>query len=255
MQRLIELQQQMRAYMLGQRDLATPWVASQDAKLRLNVYADGYYLRLVEILAKDYPQLQKWLGDECFGKLAYAYVDAYPSSYYSVDFFGQDMAQFLSKQDLPAYYAEMAQFEWALSQATILQDAPIITQQALLSVNPLQWPEICFTFHPSLQVLELHSNIPAIWQEINTSRPIPAILTHETATTWLVWRKSDFIAYFCPLTPVEATVFQAVLAKKPFWQVCEDLLALLPEAEIADFVVNLLLRWLNEQLLSEIGFS
>lgn len=252
MHSLNELQQKMHAYILGQRDQVLEWVESNSASVRMDVYADGYYLRLLEILEKDYPKLLKWLGDEHFDGLGRRYIDTYPSKSYSIDSFGKKMAEFLVQQDLPVH-AEMAQFEWALSEAITVANTPILEQQDLLSVPQEQWPEIYIKPHATLQILSLNWNIPAVWQAMDKGLEIPTLLREEVTKTWLVWRKADQIAYFCPLTPIEMKVLQALVEGQAFWQVCEGLLPWLKEEEVAPFVVNLLIRWLNDQLLSEIS--
>ena len=86
----------------------------------LDVYRDGYALRLIEVLTTDYPGLMAMAGPADFDHMARAYIAAHPSRHPSVRWFGKDVADFLSRT--PPYSrtpaaAEMARFEWALGEA------------------------------------------------------------------------------------------------------------------------------------------
>jgi len=49
------------------------------AHQRVDVYREMYWLRLREALAIDYPELQRYLGNEGFDALCDEYVNQYPS--------------------------------------------------------------------------------------------------------------------------------------------------------------------------------
>ena len=50
-----------------------------DRAARFKIYFDAYRFRLAEFLSNDYPVLRSFLGDELFGLLVEAYVEAMPS--------------------------------------------------------------------------------------------------------------------------------------------------------------------------------
>lgn len=57
--------------------LATP--VGIDPHARLAIYANGYWLRLIECLQSDYPALSRLLGPELFAFFARAYLSKHPS--------------------------------------------------------------------------------------------------------------------------------------------------------------------------------
>src|SRR5258708_35642942 len=124
---LADLQRAFQDYLLAESD---GFVASvrdtrkADRTTLLDVYRNGYALRLIEVLTNDYPGLMAMAGPDDFDQLARAYIAAHPSRHASVRWFGQHLADFIA--GTPPYSrspeaAEMARFECLLSGGV---DAP-----------------------------------------------------------------------------------------------------------------------------------
>jgi len=64
------------------------------ARERLEVYRFGYRARLIECLADDYPVLAETLGETAFEKLCEGYIERFPSSSPSLNYFGRHMARY-----------------------------------------------------------------------------------------------------------------------------------------------------------------
>src|SRR2546429_610017 len=80
--------------------------------VRLDIYSDAYRIRLLDVLATDYPGLMFLLGDgEVFRTMGRAYIEAYPSPYFNIRWYGDQLAEFLGStlpyRDQPVL-AEMA---------------------------------------------------------------------------------------------------------------------------------------------------
>ncbi len=110
-----------------------------DRTTLLDVYREGYALRLIEVLTTDYPGLIAMVGSASFDDMARPYVAAHPSRHPSVRWFGRSLTDFLEStapyNRSPAA-AEMAHFEWELGEAW---DAP--DMDAL--VADMTFPEPC----------------------------------------------------------------------------------------------------------------
>jgi len=61
---------------------------------RIAIYANAYHARFVEALAADYSALKTYLGDDEFEQLINAYIEAYPSQYFSMRYVGQHLSDF-----------------------------------------------------------------------------------------------------------------------------------------------------------------
>ena len=126
---LADLQRAFQDYVLASSDGFTVQVrdtSKADRVTLLDVYRDGYALRLIEVLTIDFPGVLAMAGPEGFDALARAYVANHPSQHPSVRWFGGQLADFLATTapyDRTPALAEMARFEWALGEAFDSVDA------------------------------------------------------------------------------------------------------------------------------------
>jgi hypothetical protein len=225
-----------------------------DARTRLAIYADAYRLRLLEALATDFVALRALLGPGEFERLGRAYLDARPSDHYSLRHFGRHLARFLATA-APwcerTLLAELAAFEWALTEAFDAADAPLATVADLAAVAPVDWPALRFALHPSLQRLELRANAAALWQAADQGRPLPAAQATEHPLGWMVWRRGLQI-YFRSLTVEQAWALDALRGGTSFAGLCEGLCEWLDTDAVAGYAAGLLKQWLDDGLISRI---
>ena len=98
---LADLQRAFQDYLLASSDgfaTAVRDTRKADRTTLLDVYRDGYALRLIEVLTNDYPGLMAMAGPADFDHLARAYIAAHPSRYASVRWFGQHLADFMARR-------------------------------------------------------------------------------------------------------------------------------------------------------------
>jgi hypothetical protein len=82
---------------------------------RISVYRNAYRIRLVESMEEDFPEVLQILGQSEFEKLTFAYLDRYPSRYWTLARVGENFARFIRSstwvEQFP-YLADLAKFEW-----------------------------------------------------------------------------------------------------------------------------------------------
>ncbi len=175
MKALLRLEKDFQGCMLAnQLDMGGQVVgdAHADAAERVQVYVEGYRLRLLDILQTNFTGLHGLLGDEQFDTLGRAYIDAYPSTHRSVRWFGRHLETFL--RDTPPYdghlyLAEMAAFEWAQGLVFDAADEPMAEMQTLAALPPDAWAGLRFTLHAAVQRLDMRWNIPKVWQVLEAN--------------------------------------------------------------------------------------
>lgn len=126
---------------------------------RLAVYGDGYWLRLVEVLAGDYPALRDQLGAATFAGLARAYLEAHPSRHPNLNRLGGRLPHFLARRSgVTAELVALARLELALTRAF---DAPEPTPPVGDPFAALGdgLAEARLALHPSVQILRLPASV------------------------------------------------------------------------------------------------
>ena len=255
MSRLAALQHDFQAYLLADQQpgrLQSRIIddASVGAARRLAIYHDAYRLRLIEALTSAYPKLQLLLGDDLFDSTARAYIDANPSVYRNLRWYGATLSEHLA-QALPQHpvTAELAAFEWALALAFDAADMPVLQVEDLAAVPPEQWGELRFRLHASMRLLPLQCNTVAVWQALDAEQAPPPVAT--LTETWLIWRR-EFNPHFRSLDVAELAALELIIAGASFGDICASLQIELGEDAATMQAAQYLATWLGDGLISQL---
>jgi hypothetical protein len=218
---------------------------------RLGIYADGYRSRLIEVLESSYPVLASLLGEADFHTLAAKYIATHESAFFSVRYYGHELADFLAadaEYSKAPLLAELAKWEWAMADAFDAADAEPIDSGAFAQVAPEDWAQLRFEWSPSVQLLALEWNVPGLWKAVteDTERPEPS-LSLEPAS-WLIWRR-ELQIYFRPVAAQEAAVIAASCAGQSFGELCVLLCEHLDESEASLHAAGFLRSWVQSGLI------
>lgn len=131
----------------------------QDKLTRLNVYAHGFILRLVDCLKADLPALVHFFGEDLFNDFARAYIHRNPSTSFTLYNLSQNFHDFI-QQSQPDYSGldeeekisfelplALIEFEQARSRALLIR--------GLESINFYEKNPKKYIINPTLQLLEL----------------------------------------------------------------------------------------------------
>lgn len=222
------------------------------AETRLNIYANAYRFRLIEALQDTFPALHTLLGDEEMFKLGNAYIDAWPSKHFSIRYFGHQLAHFLDQAEsykAQPVLAEMAHFEWLLRDAFDAADTQSMKLEELQAIEAPFWPDLKFTFHPSLQRLDLNYNTPQLWQAIDSGQPPIEIEKNDYPLPWCIWRK-DLRTLYRSLPVDEAWAMDALRENRTFAAICTGVCEWVDEQHAASRVAGFIQTWSKEGLIS-----
>jgi hypothetical protein len=252
--RLARIQGEFQEYLLrGTRAIEAHVAGSTrvPVETRLGIYAGAYGSRLIDALKSNYPALAALLGEEDFQALGAKYVSTHDSPYFSIRHYGEALAEFLAAhpdyEDVPLL-AELARWEWALSEVFDAADAEPLTSEALAGVAPADWAALRFTWHPSVRRLALRWNAPQLWKALTGDAERPELSVLPEPIEWLAWRQ-ELKTYFRSLEPTEARALDAVRSGHSFGELCE-LLAAAEGADAAPAAAAALLRgWLAGGLI------
>ncbi len=218
---------------------------------RLAIYGDGYVSRLVEALAANFPVLSELLGEADFATLGSAYVRSYPSPFFSIRYYGNALAEFLAAD--PGYasapvLAELARWEWAMTEVFDAADSDPIRVDTLASVAPERWADLRFQWHPSVRRLALTWNAPQIWKAVSDHEEPPEVTLQPEPVEWLLWRQ-ELRTYFRSLSPMEAAALDASRAGLPFGELCTVLSATVGEEQAPARAAGFLREWVESGLI------
>jgi hypothetical protein len=252
---LADLQRAFQDYVLTSGDAFANQVRDTrkaDRVTLLDVYRDGYALRLIEVLTIDFPGVLAMAGPADFDTMARAYIAAYPSRHPSVRWFGRRLADFLETTepyDRTPVVAEMARFEWALGEAFDSIDAAPIEAESIMAVPPEAWESIAFAPIPSLQRLAFTHDVPPAWQRREEVEPgTLEVAALETPLPWVIWRP-ERVSNFRSLEQDEAAMLSAMIEGQPFPALCEALLPHIEEDQAAARAAGLLRAWVEEGMI------
>ena len=211
---------------------------------RVEVYSDAYFLRLRDVLAEDFPQTRRVIGEDRFDKLARDYLRAFPSENPSMRHLGRRMAEFLeSKTDVPSYLGQLARLEWLMSRVFDAPDAEATTLDDVRIIASERWPLLKFRSIPALTLMHSHWPVHELWSGgvTATIRPAP---------TWIrIWRDREYQVFHAPICDREAEALQRLIGGEPFAAIC-GVYGDLPKHEAARESIATLLSWLERGLIA-----
>ena len=257
MNALPQLQLAFQRYVLqGDRSMRERVVSAEraDPDQRLRIYYDAYRLRLIEALATDYEALRAAMGADEFNTACRAYIEATPSTFRNVRWYGGGLPQFLqttapwSEQPI---LSEIALFEWTLTLAFDAPDVAAVDFDELAALPADQWPTVAFVLHPCVQMVTLCTNAPAFRKAADAEENLPELALAEVPVAWLIWRR-DFTACFRSLSEPEAWALRAVQGGANFSALCEGLCEWLEPEQAAPHAAGFLRQWVDDQLITSV---
>lgn len=250
---------------------------------RLEVYANAYFFRILEVLAKDYPALQAAIGDARFHNLITDYLAARPPTRFSLRYAGEGLPAFIAddesaaattaRDDFP-WAADLARLEWAIVDAFDAADPvrvgprvpgvdrriaadlragdlrPRLGREELARIPPDRWGELRFALDPSVRILGVRWPVNRIREAFDAERPLPSIAAAETALC--VWRRDEQV-FHRRLDPLEAACLGLVSEGATFGTLCERVALEIGEPATPARALTLLTGWVEGGLLSSLA--
>ena len=211
------------------------------AASRFQIYNDGYFARLIECLADDYPALAHLLGADEFETLARAYIEKHPSRSPSLNAYGAHMSSFVRARSKPwaSFAADLARLEWALAEVVHAPSTASLGPAALAAIPPARLRTARLTRSPTLRVLSFDYPVNRYFQAFcddeASERP-----ERRTSTT-AIYRR-DLTIWRMDLEPAAAMLLEDLVAGAPLDSAIAELERRTKDAE--DLATRLP-RWLG----------
>jgi len=240
----------------GLRSEGLKAIVSGDDRLspedRVEIYANMYFYRLLEVLSEDYPATLAVLGETNFHNLITGYLIEYPPNHPSVIGAGKSLAAFLRDHPLRRIFpflADLASLERAAIDVFCAADAPLLEASELQAVSPDRWGRIKMRRIPATAILKTHWAVAEVLRAVEEKRDWqrPARRSGDI----LVWRRNSKVEYR-ELDDRESSALAILSRPIEFQKVCEVLAGDLAEDTAPREIGNTLARWLSEGILAPV---
>ena len=220
----------------------------------LGVYRHAYRQRLIEALQSDHETLTAALGEERFTELVRKFIEAYPSQYFSLRYFGDKLPVFMREQAMEPIHIDLARFERTLLDAFDAPEVPSrLAVDALTGLEAEQWPQLQVCFHPSVRGLEFNTNAMEWWHARKAERAWPE--AKDIKGFALIYRNSERLTEFRSVDALEREMFLVMNKGGNFAEACEALTQQLPFSQVPPAAGAILRRWLESGVVASFTFA
>ncbi|MER2564786.1 MAG: DNA-binding domain-containing protein [Myxococcaceae bacterium] len=218
---------------------------------RVNVYAEQYWLRLRDVLRGEFEHVRAVLGDDDFDVLAAKYVKAHPSTHFSLNWLGQHLPSFLRAQPVEGapFLADLAELEWARSQAFIAVDSPVVSAEGLAVVTPETAATVRFTLTPSVRVLRHAFDVRPLFRAIADGANWREVEMPPCPTSLVVFRQG-FTVFHDAVSSAEAEALTRAMNGATLPELCDAFSEFGDDAAPRAF--QAIGSWVNEGMVARI---
>ena len=252
---LPNLQQEFQSAVLARKEQPGLFVPKQ-GEGGFGIYASAYRARLTAALRDNYPVLVLALGDEMFDALAETYIEQQPSSFRSIRWFGDRLAEFMdAHEDLTPHpsLSDLARMDWALRQGFDAANDDALSVEKLAALQPEDWPLQRFYLRMPVALYQLDWHIEPIWRALSRDAEAETEPPEAGRHTLLVWRNS-LDCQWRSLDIAEAAGLELLAEGKPFAEICEGMMST-DAAMTPTSAAIYLRRWVEEGLLKNGGVN
>jgi hypothetical protein len=137
---------------------------------RLQIYIDGYRIRLASAIEADFSCFHHMIGDKEFKELVRNYIEAMPPNHYSLDQYHIRFPHYLQALGCECYIWEMAMLESAIAEVFWMPHSPAITADEFRKINPEQLGKIRLTLRKASKLLEFEYDCESYLQKFRANK-------------------------------------------------------------------------------------
>jgi hypothetical protein len=227
-------------------------IASDDrlsAEERVDIYANMYFYRILDVLKEDFPATLAVLGADRFHNLVTGYLIEYPPAHFSISYADNHLADFIGahplREEFP-FLADLARMERAVIDVFHAADAVPLDADQMRAIAPADWPALKLALHPANQILKLDWNLAGILKAVEQGEePCPTV---PEALSMLVWRNRSRVFYRA-IDLTEQEELEAIANGASFAEICEMIAARVEQRDPAVAINQRLEIWLRDGLL------
>jgi len=246
---LKKVQENMQEDIISQR-LNAPYLNNAD---RMDVYSHGYYARVADSMAKDFPIISWTLGRKAFDELVKEYIQNFPSHEYNINIVGKRFSTFILTHRLLQQYPfllDLACYEWCLLECQSREWKQGVDFNQFQSLSMEQWIDSRFSFQPS--IILVHSS----WAldhlhtaSINKIPYSPEMLVHQYSHYILYQQKEG--SYSTSVQKLEYDTLSLLIKKTSLGDVMEAI----GNEEMVQSVFGWFQKWNEKEWITNVTFE
>jgi len=216
---------------------------------RVEIYANMYFYRLLEVLKEDYPATSAVLGEINFHNLVTGYLIDYPPTEPSVFWAGRYLPDYLRDHPLAAEFPfapDLAMVERKIIEIFCAADATLLDVDTMRAIPAERWPSLRMKLAPAAALLDERWKVGDILRAVEAGRgwerPVHGALK------MLIWRSKSRV-HHRELEKTEAAALQRLQRGATFGRVCGTIASSVTADRAAAEINRLLERWLSDQVL------
>jgi hypothetical protein len=234
---------------------------------RLDVYANMYFFRILDVLRAEYPRVVAALGDDAFHDLLTDHLLVHRPRHPSLREVGARLPDYVASHAVSAgrpWLAEVARLERGHRELFDGLDARPLTFEGLRGLSPGAFAALAVGLIPCHRLLSNRFAVSAAWEAL-ASGPAgvgtaPASLAAPRAELVLVWRRDLDVRHRVIEDGAEAAMLAQASAGSTLASLCEAFASVrstgtapeLEAASIAAEAFQTLARWVDDGLLAEL---
>ena len=216
---------------------------------RLDIYAEGYFARLVESLALDYEALRRVLGEEDFDQLCADYLKCFPSHTPNIGEAGLRLPEFLKTHEFTKdrpWLADLARFECAVLETFYAEKSAPFGLEGLARITESEWPSVRFGLDASAKLLRLDWAIESLWRSRTDTilAQTPAQQVEE-----VLLQRNDAGVTSLVLEPLQWEILSGMRAGKNLTEICDELQKSLDSSHAAPPLMEWFQQWASDGII------
>ena len=218
---------------------------------RLDIYANMYFFRILDVLRGDYPKLVSQLGDAAFSDLTTDYLLACRPAHPSLRNAGDRLPGFLRDHALGRerpWLADLAGLERRRLEVFDAADAEVLTIELLRTLDPARFAALPIRLIPAHALLQVGYSVEDLWLAIEEERAPAAV---EPQSGWLVVWRNEPLVYQRRLGETELALLSSLVEGTTLGAICEVLSEGRTPEEATQVAFSLLAGWANGGLMAD----
>jgi len=212
---------------------------------RLQIYIDGYRIRLASAIEADFDCLHHLIGDKEFKTLIGNYIEAMPPNHYSLDQYHIRFPHYLQALGCERYVSEMAMLESAIAEVFWMPHSTAITAEEFQKIDPEQLGKLTLNLRKASKLLEFEYDCESYLQKFRANKR-PKSKPKKTRNFLLVYRHENAVKRVkltCPEFEVLGFLSKGLSVSKAI----EQVFAIHPEyaEDIANNIQNWFATWVK----------